>query len=71
MARKEVLERALKTFIEGFIASLVANVYILENAVTREGGLKTAAYSLLIGAIAAGMSAAWNGVFEKLFKKEV
>lgn len=64
---KDVLVRAGKTFVEGFIGSLAVNLIVLQEAIAGEGNIETVVVSLAIGAIAAGVSAAWNGVLEPLF----
>lgn len=60
----DVLIRALKTFIQSSIAYLVASlgqgIDLFEVEVL--GGL-------LIGALAAGISASWNGVFQPILDK--
>lgn len=59
----DVLIRALKTFVQASIAYLVASigaVDVFDKGVT-EG--------LLIGAIAAGISASWNGVVQPRLNK--
>ena len=61
---KDVAIRALKTFIQASIAYLVASfgqgVDLFEGEVI--GGL-------LIGALAAGISAAWNGAVQPMLDK--
>lgn len=60
----DVLIRALKTFIQSSIAYLVASlgqgIDLFEGEVV--GGL-------LIGALAAGISASWNGVCQPMLNK--
>ena len=62
--KKDIAIRALKTFWQAAIASLVASlstgVDLFEGEVI--GGL-------LIGALAAGISASWNGVVQPLLDK--
>lgn len=68
---KDVAIRALKTFWQSAIAYLVAtfstqmagvDVFDLE-------ALKSVSAGLLIGALAAGLSASWNGVVEPRLDK--
>lgn len=59
----DVIRRALKTFVQASIAYLVATigaVDVFDKGVT-EG--------LLIGAIAAGISASWNGAVQPMLDK--
>lgn len=59
----DVLVRALKTFIQASIAYLVATIGAVD--VFDKG----VAEGLLIGAIAAGISASWNGVVQPVLDK--
>lgn len=60
---KDILIRAIKTFIQGFLGALVVS---LPNAdLTNMAVLK----SLLIGAIAAGISAVMNLIINLITKK--
>ena len=68
---KDVAIRALKTFWQSGIAYLVAtfstqmagvNVFDLE-------AMKSVVGGLLIGALAAGISASWNGVVQPMLNK--
>lgn len=59
----DVLMRALKTFVQASIAYLVASIGAVD--VFDKG----VAEGLLIGAIAAGISASWNGVVQPRLNK--
>ena len=59
----DVLIRALKTFVQASIAYLVASIGAVD--VFDKG----VAEGLLIGAIAAGISASWNGVMQPMLNK--
>lgn len=64
--KKDVAMRALKTFWQSGLAYIVATlsaqgVEVLE----REGVI----FGLTIGAMAAGISASWNGVIQPLLDK--
>ena len=59
----EVLSRALKTFVQASIAYIVATIGAVD--VFDKG----VAEGLLIGAIAAGISASWNGVVQPRLNK--
>lgn len=59
---KDILIRALKTFIQGFLGALV--ITLPNSDLMSEGVLK----SLLIGALAGGISALMNYVIELLKK---
>ena len=65
--KKEILERALKTFIEGFLGSVTANFALLGSFSENPDQVKTAIVSLLVGGISAGISLVWNMVFGPLF----
>lgn len=62
MTKKEILNRALKTFIQGFLASFLA--FMGNNTTFDEKMLKSA----FIGALAGGISALMNFVLKLLEK---
>lgn len=66
---KDILERAGKTFIEAFTSSIVANLTLFTDALGDNGKLKAVAISVGVGAVAAGISAAWNAI-QHYFKTE-
>lgn len=57
MKLKEILERALKTFIQGFLGVLIATTFTAQNITD-----KTFWLSLLIAGIASGLSALMNSL---------
>lgn len=59
---KDILIRALKTFIQGFLASLV--ITLPNSDLTQEEVVK----SLLLGAVAGGISAVMNLILKYLNK---
>ena len=59
----DVIKRALKTFVQASIAYLVATIGAVD--VFDKG----VAGGLLIGAIAAGISASWNGAVQPMLDK--
>lgn len=59
----DVIMRALKTFVQASIAYLVATIGAVD--VFDKG----VAEGLLIGAIAAGISASWNGAVQPMLDK--
>ena len=59
---KDILIRALKTFIQGFLATLI--VLLKDTDLTDESILK----SVIIGAIAGGISAVMNLIIQLLNK---
>lgn len=61
---KDILIRAFKTFIQGFLATLI--ILIKETDLTDENLLK----SVLIGALAGGISAVMNLIL-KVIEKEI
>ena len=54
---KDVIERALKTFIQAFLGSVTINSFMLVEDIN---GFKSVLYSTLIAGISAGVSAVWN-----------
>lgn len=62
--KKDILNRALKTFIQGFLASMIVS---LNNATSvNETMLKSA----ILGAIAGGISAVMNMIIQYLNREE-
>ncbi len=62
-AVKDILIRAAKTFVQAFISYLSVDAFF---GVTDSTTLKKLALSLLVGALAAGVSAVWNSLIEWL-----
>lgn len=54
---KDVLERALKTFIQAFLGSITINSFML---VQDFDGFKAVLCSTLVAGVSAGVSAVWN-----------
>ena len=63
---KDILIRASKTFVQAFISYLSIDAFF---GVTDYNALKKIALSLLIGALAAGVSAVWNSLLEWINRK--
>lgn len=61
---KDILKRALKTFLQGFVGALPITITLTD--LTNEAMLK----SILIGALASGISALHNFILT-LLKKEL
>lgn len=61
---KDVLVRAIKTFVETAVAAIVAGVSGVDVFATEEGFW----IGLALSAGAAGVSAVWNGVVEPMIK---
>lgn len=66
---KDVFERAVKTFVQASIAFVIADISVLQNALSEWRISEQALLTLAVGAIAAGISAVWNGVLSPLFSK--
>ncbi len=69
MNKKEIISRAVKTFIEAAVGYALVSLGDLN---ITNGDLDLMPKTLtcvLISAIAAGVSAVWNGVIEPLFEK--
>ena len=73
---KDVLIRALKTFWQASISYLIINIHVIADAITTDlevGGfetLKSVGLTIGVGAIAAGLSALYNGVLKPLMVKK-
>lgn len=65
---RDVLIRALKTFWQAALASLAANFSLLADAMIAESGWQKLGVSVAVGALAAGFSAAYNGVVKPLLE---
>ena len=59
----DVAERAIKTFLQAFLSSISVDV-LLE--VTDFDAFRKVGLSMLVAALAAGISAAWNGTVRTL-----
>ena len=59
---KDLAERAVKTFAEAFLSSVVANLTLFTDALGDYGKLKSVAIAVGVGAFAAAISAVWNGI---------
>lgn len=62
--KKDILNRALKTFIQGFLASMVVSI----NNATRVD--ETVLKSAILGAIAGGISCVMNMIIQYLDREE-
>ena len=67
---RDLAVRALKTFAQAFISSVVANLTLLTDALGDNARLKSVAIAVGVGAFAAAISAAWNGVLAALEIKQ-
>lgn len=56
---KDVTKRAVKTFAQAFLAYLTANTFVVTGD---EETVRLAIKSLLVGGLAAGISALWNTI---------
>ena len=63
---KDWMVRALKTFIQAFLSAIIADAAIIGEALVDWEAGKHILLTVSIGALAAGISAAWNIVLEKL-----
>ena len=70
MKRKELLERALKTFVEAVGAVLVANLTQLTKGVDTWEAWRLVAMPVFIGALATGISVTWNAVIDPWLKTD-
>lgn len=60
-ALKDILIRASKTFVQAFISALGIDSFF---GVTDTKALEKVLISVLVGAVAAGISAVWNSILE-------
>lgn len=67
---KAVIKRAGMTFVEGFTGSIIANLTVLQVLIEDKTGWEMTAVSVVVGAIAAGVSAVWNTVITPLLQIE-
>lgn len=65
---KDVLNRALKTFWQAALAYLLADVSVLQTALTDVKAGKQVLITLAVGAVAAGLSAVYNGLVKPLLE---
>ena len=68
---KDLLIRAAKTFAEAFISSVVANLALFTDAMGDYAELKSVAIAVGVGAFAAAISAAWNGLIAAMEIKKL
>lgn len=68
---KDVLIRALKTFWQAVVAYLATSfgTQLAGIEVFNFDALKNFAIGLIVGAVAAGLSASWNGVIQPALNK--
>lgn len=64
---KDIVNRAIKTFIQAFVGSITINSFLVVNDVN---ALKTVLYSTLIGGLSAGLSAIQNMIINNLEDKQ-
>ena len=67
---KDILIRAGKTFWQAALAYLLTDAAVLQRALTDWGGEEHLLITLSVGAIAAGLSAVYNGVVRPNLKGE-
>lgn len=63
---KDWMIRAIKTFIQAAGSFLIADIAVINNALLDWNTGKHALVTLLVGALAAGICAAWNIINEHL-----
>jgi hypothetical protein len=68
---KDVVIKALKTFWQSGIAYIIAalSTQMVEVDIFDPQAMKNVLGGLLIGALAAGLSASWNGVVQPILNK--
>lgn len=63
---KDIVARASKTFIQAFIGSFTIDAFF---GVTDTETIKKIGLSMLVAAVAAGVSAVWNMLLDLIYKK--
>lgn len=63
---KDIVARASKTFIQAFIGSFTIDAFF---GVTDTEAIKKIGLSMLVAAVAAGVSAVWNMVLDIIYRK--
>ena len=63
---KDITARASKTFIQAFIGSFTIDAFF---GVTDTETIKKIGLSMLVAAVAAGVSAVWNMLLDLIYKK--
>ena len=66
--KKQIVERALKTFVEAFIPTFAAALAAADY--TDMETLPRVLIAIAISAAATGISAVWNGIIDPLLKAE-
>lgn len=67
---KDWMVRAIKTFVQAAGSFLIADIAVINNALLDWNTGKHALATLLVGALAAGICAAWNIINEYLTDKK-
>ena len=72
MDKKNILERAVKTFVEAFISTILTEVCaVLSSSNFNDVGLSWKLFMpVIVSALAAALSAAWNYILEKTKENE-
>ena len=63
---KDIVARATKTFVQAFIGSFTIDAFF---GVTDTEAIKKIGLSMLVAAVAAGVSAVWNMVLDLIYQK--
>lgn len=71
MSAKEIVSRAVKTFIQAGVSYLVVNFSAIAFDFADMDAMTSAVTTLAVAALAAGISAVWNGVISPLIDKSM
>lgn len=66
MTKKEIISRAVKTFVETAFGYIAVNLGAVALDLDEPAAFASAILCIVISAVAAGASAVWNGVIEPL-----
>ena len=68
--QKDILTRAARTFWQAMLAHLLADSTVLQEALSGWSRGRQLMLTLFVGAVAAGLSAVYNGVIRPLLEGE-
>lgn len=70
MNKKDLISRVIKTFVEAAIGYVAVNVGAVALDFDEPDVMMHALACVFVSAVAAGVSAVWNGIIEPMVKRE-